>query len=325
MDPQAGDKITAYGTGAMQMGYNSDEDEFSIYGKYTLTRGNYNFSLQDLILKNFQIREGSSISFNGDPLAGMLDITAAYRVNANLADLDRSFQSDPDLNRTSVPVDALLKVTGDIHAPEINFDLTLPTVTSDVERKMRSIISTEDMMNRQVIYLLALNRFYSPEYTGGEQGGEWASVASSTISSQIQNIIGSLTDKFSLSPSFKSEKDDLSDMEVDVALSSSLFDNRLLINGNLGYRDKSTSQTTFIGDFDIEYLLSRDGKLRLKAYNHFNDASYYLKSALTTQGIGIIYRKDFDDPFTFIKRMFRHRKKKTDTTADGADENQNNP
>ncbi len=325
MDPQAGDKITAYGTGAMQMGYNSDEDEFSIYGKYTLTRGNYNFSLQDLILKNFQIREGSSISFNGDPLAGMLDITAAYRVNANLADLDRSFQSNPDLNRTSVPVDALLKVTGDIHAPEINFDLTLPTVTSDVERKMRSIISTEDMMNRQVIYLLALNRFYSPEYTGGEQGGEWASVASSTISSQIQNIIGSLTDKFSLSPSFKSEKDDLSDMEVDVALSSSLFDNRLLINGNLGYRDKSTSQSTFIGDFDIEYLLSRDGKLRLKAYNHFNDASYYLKSALTTQGIGIIYRKDFDDPFTFIKRIFRHRKKKTDTTADGADENQNNP
>lgn len=309
MDPKAGDRITAYGTGAMQMSYNSDSDDFSIYGKYTLARGDYNFSLQDLILKNFRIREGSSISFNGDPLAGILDITAAYRVNTNLADLDRSFSSDPDLNRTSVPVDALLRVTGDIHAPEINFDLSLPTVTSDVERKVRSIISTEDMMNRQVIYLLALNRFYSPEYTGGEQGGEWASVASSTISSQIQNIVGSLTDKFSLAPSFKSEKSDLSDMEVDVALSSSLFDNRLLINGNLGYRDKSTSQTTFVGDFDLEYLLSRDGKLRLKAYNHFNDASYYLKSALTTQGIGIIYRKDFDDPLTFIKRMFRRKKK----------------
>lgn len=320
MDPQAGDKITAYGNGAMQMSYNSDEDDFSIYGKYTLTRGDYNFSLQDLILKNFKIREGSSISFNGDPLAGVLDITASYRVNTNLTDLDRSFSTDPDLNRTSVPVDALLKVTGDIHAPEINFDLTLPTVTSDVERKVRSIISTEDMMNRQVIYLLALNRFYSPEYTGGEQGGEWASVASSTISSQIQNIIGSLTDKFSLSPSFKSEKSDLSDMEVDVALSSSLFDNRLLINGNLGYRDRSTSQTTFIGDFDIEYLLSRDGKLRLKAYNHFNDASYYLKSALTTQGIGIIYRKDFDDPFTFLKRMFR-RKKKSGTEATESKDN----
>jgi hypothetical protein len=91
-------------------------------------------------------------------------------------------------------------------------------------------------------------------------------------------------------------------LEFDVALSSSLFNNRLLINGNLGYRDKSTSLTTFVGDFDIEYLLNRDGSLRLKAYNHFNDASYYLKSALTTQGLGVIFRKDFNSPFTFLRR-----------------------
>lgn len=310
MDPKAGDKIMAEGRGALQMHYNSDTDKFNIYGKYSLLNGNYNFSLQELILKNFNIREGSSISFNGDPMRGVLDITAAYRVNTNLADLDQSFKSDPDLNRTSVPVDALLKVSGELDAPEINFDLDFPTVTSDVQRRVRSIVSTDDMMNQQIIYLLALNRFYSPEYTGGQQGGELASVASSTISSQIQNIIGSITDKFSLAPSFKSEKDNFSDMEVDVALSSRLFDNRLLLNGNLGYRDKSTSQTTFIGDFDLEYLLSRDGKLRLKAYNHFNDASYYLRSALTTQGIGIVYRKDFNDPFNFIKRAVRRRKAK---------------
>ncbi len=328
MDPKAGDKIRANGSGALQMHYDSDSDDFTLYGKYTLERGDYNFSLQDLILKNFKIQEGSSISFNGDPLAGLLDITAAYRVNTNLTDLDRSFSSDHDLNRTSVPVDALLMVTGDIHSPEIKFDIDLPTVTSDVERKVRSIISTEDMMNRQVIYLLALNRFYTPEYTAAEQGGEFASVASSTLSSQIQNIVGSLTDKFSVAPSFKSGKSDFSDMEVDVALSSSLFDNRLLLNGNLGYRDRSTSQTTFIGDFDLEYLLSRDGRLRLKAYNHFNDASYYLKSALTTQGIGIIYRKDFDAPFTFIKRMF-HKKKKpkmsgSDNRSGKSDSTKNN-
>lgn len=316
MDPVAGDKIKAQGNGALQMHYTSDSDEMTLYGKYTLERGTYNFSLQDLILRNFKIEQGSSISFNGDPMNGILDITASYRVNTNLADLDPSFKNDPDLNRTTVPVDALLKVNGDIHSPEINFDLRLPTVTSEVERKMRSIVSTEDMMNRQVIYLLALNRFYTPEYTGGEQGGELASVASSTLSTQIQNILGSLTDKLSVAPSIKSEKSDLSDMEFDLALSSSLFENRLLLNGNLGYRDKATSQTTFVGDFDLEYLLSRDGRLRLKAYNHFNDASYYLKSALTTQGIGVIYRKDFDDPFTFLKRMFRRRKQQDEKVED---------
>ena len=94
-----------------------------------------------------------------------------------------------------------------------------------------------------------------------------------------------------------------------MALSSRLLDNRLLINGNFGYRDRSTSQTTFVGDFDIEYLLNKNGNLRLKAYNHFNDQYYYLKSALTTQGIGIVYRRDFDNPFTFLKRKKRVDKK----------------
>lgn len=308
MDPKAGDKIVAHGQGAIRMEYNNHSDNFDIYGKYTIDHGTYNFSLQELILRNFKIEPGSNISFNGDPMRGILDIVASYRVNTNLTDLDKSFESDPDLNRTSIPVDALLNVKGDIQAPDISFDVRFPTVTADVGRKVKSIISTVDMMNRQMIYLLVLNRFYSPEYSGGEgQGGELASVASSTISGQIQNIIGSLTDKFTLSPQFRSERSDFSDIGVDVALSSKLFDNRLLINGNLGYRDKSTSQTTFIGDFDIEYLLNRNGSLRLKAYNHFNDASYYLKSALTTQGLGIVYKKDFDNPFRWLRPKKRKR------------------
>lgn len=314
MDPKAGDKITARGGGPLQISYDTESDEMKIYGKYTLAEGNYNFSLQDLILRDFKIYGGSSISFNGDPMQGVLDITAAYRVNTNLSDLDKSFSTDRDLNRTNVPVDALLKVTGDMRSPEIGFDIALPTLTQDVERKVKSIISTEDMMSRQIIYLLALNRFYTPEYMGTtSNGGELASVASSTLSSQLSNFVGQLTDKVTLAPSFRSDKGDFSDMEVDLALSSRLLDNRLLINGNFGYRDRTTSQSTFIGDFDIEYLLNRSGGLRLKAYNHFNDQNYYLRSALTTQGIGVIYRKDFDNPFTFLKR----RKSKKDNKQDG--------
>lgn len=303
MDPVAGDKIRAHGNGALQLAYKSDSDELTMYGKYTLTDGMYNFSLQDLILKDFTIRPGSNISFNGDPLKAILDITAAYRVNSNLADLDKSFATDRELNRTNVPVDAILAVSGDLEAPEIKFDVEFPTLTSDVTRKVKSIISTDDMMSRQILYLLALNRFYTPEYMGSQgNGGEWASVASATVTGQLTNMLSQLTDKLSIAPSLRSDKGDFSDMEVDVALSSRLLNNRLLLNGNFGYRDKNTSNTTFIGDFDIEYLLNSKGNLRLKAYNHFNDQNYYLKSALTTQGIGVVYRKEFDNPFKFLRR-----------------------
>lgn len=303
MDPVAGDKITARGNGNIQVDYDSESDAMQMFGKYILEEGNYNFSLQDLILRDFNIRQGSSISFNGDPLNANLDITASYRVNTNLSDLDKSFSTDRDLNRTNVPVDALLIVSGEMQHPDITFDIELPTLTQDVERKVKSIISTDDMMSRQIIYLLALNRFYTPEYMGSSSnGGELASVASSTLSSQLSNMLGQLTDKLSVSPSFRSDKGDFSDIEVDVALSSRLLNNRLLINGNFGYRDPSTSSTTFVGDFDIEYLLSRSGNLRLKAYNHFNDQNYYLRQALTTQGLGVVYRREFDNPFSFLRR-----------------------
>jgi hypothetical protein len=312
MDPVAGDKITARGNGNIQVDYDSESDEMQMFGKYILDEGNYNFSLQDLILRDFSIRQGSSISFNGDPMKANLDITAIYRVNTNLTDLDKSFATDRELARTNVPVDAVLMVDGPMQQPDISFDIELPTLTQDTERKVKSIISTDDMMSRQIIYLLALNRFYTPEYTGaGSNGAELASVASSTLSSQLSNMLGQLTDKFTVAPSFRSDKGDFSDIEVDVALSSRLLNNRLLINGNFGYRDPSTSTTTFIGDFDIEYLLSRNGNLRLKAYNHFNDQNYYLRQALTTQGIGVVYRRDFDNPFTFLKR----RKKSEETDS----------
>ena len=311
MDPVAGDKIKAYGNGAMNITYDSQSDDMRMFGKYILDRGTYNFSLQDIILKEFTIKPGSSISFTGNPYSGDLDITAAYRVNTSLTELDKSFSSDRELNRTNVPVEALLKVRGLMTNPDISFDIDLPTVTEETARKVKSIISTEDMMNRQVIYLVALNKFYSPEYMGvSSTGGEWASIASSTLSSQIQNMIGQVTDKFTFAPSLRSDKGDFSDLEFDIALSSSLFNNRLLLNGNLGYRDPSTSNTTFVGDFDIEYLLTKKGNLRLKAYNHFNDQNYYLKSALTTQGIGVVWRMDFDD----LQQLFnRSRKEKKDS------------
>ena len=77
-----------------------------------------------------------------------------------------------------------------------------------------------------------------------------------------------------------------------------MLNNRLLLNGNFGYRDNTynTSNTNFIGDFDLEYLLNSKGTFRLKAYNHFNDQNYYLRNALTTQGVGIVWKHDFDKP-----------------------------
>ena len=136
------------------------------------------------------------------------------------------------------------------------------------------------------------------------RNNELASVASSTISSQLSSVLGQLSENWSISPNFRSDKGDFSDIEVELALSSQLLNNRLIFNGNFGYRDNTmnTRNSNFIGDFDIEYLLTKNGNIRFKAYNHFNDQNYYIKSALTTQGIGVVFKHDFDRLFDFLKK-----------------------
>lgn len=311
MDPDGGDRMKARGNGNLRIEYNSADDEMLMYGTYTLTQGSYNFTLQDIIIKDFTIKPGSSIAFRGDPLDAVLDIQAIYSVNANLSDLDESFLQDRELTRTNVPVHALLKVSGDMQQPDINFDLEFPTLTQDTYRKVKSIVSTEEMMNRQIIYLLALNRFYTPDYMASTtKGNELVSVASSTISSQLTSMLGQLSDNWTIAPNIRSDRGDFSDMEVDLALSSYLLDNRLLFNGNFGYRDNAMNNNSFIGDFDLEYLLNKSGNIRLKAYNRYNDQNYYLRSAQTTQGVGVVFKRDFDDIFSFWRRMWHKDKKK---------------
>lgn len=313
MDPAGGDAIRARGNGVLALDYRSAGEELELRGDYTLTEGTYNFTFQDIIRKDFKIREGSMIRFAGDPYAARLDLAAAYRVTANLSDLDESFLSMPELTRTTVPTDAMLYVKGDMRSPEIEYDFEFPTLKDDVKRKVNSIVSTEDMRARQMLYLLALSRFYTPDYVSATRGNELFSVASSTLSSQIGNMLGSLANGWTIAPNIRSDRGDFSDVEVDLALSSSLLNNRLLFNGNFGYRDKTLNNNTFIGDFDLEYLLNRGGSLRLKAYNRYNDQNFYVRNALTTQGVGLVYRRDFDNILSFWHDL--RRKKQTRKTV----------
>lgn len=303
IDPNTNDQIKAWGEGGVRVAYETGQD-IKIFGSYTAEKGSYSLNLQDLISKDFVVNNGSTITFTGDPMKADLNIKAHYNVQANLLDLDESFAHENELNRTTVPVHTTLDLTGNLQKPEFTFDLIFPTLSQNIYRRVKTIINSEEMMNRQVIYLLALNKFYTPEYMSVSErhNNELAAVASSALSSQLNNILGQISDKFNIGTNFRSDKGDFSDLEFDVILTSQLLNNRLIFNGNLGYRDKSVSNNSFIGDFDLEYLINKSGTFRLKAYNHFNDKNYYIKSALTTQGVGLMFKKDFNKASEIFKR-----------------------
>ena len=307
MDPVAGDRIKGRTTGSLQVQYGTKTD-LRMYGGVNITEGNYNFSLQQIIHKDFKIRDGSTIDFHGDPFNANMNIDAIYNLTANLTDLDQGLAIESP--RANVPVNCVLNLDGMLRSPTITFDLELPGSNEELERQVRSLVDTEDMMSRQIIYLLVLNKFYTPDYTNGYRSNDFNAVASSAISSQLSSILSSFTDKVQIGANIRAGQEgfDSNRTEMEMLLSSQLLDNRLLINGNFGYKNSyyADQKNVFIGEFDLEYKLTKNGDIRLKAYNHANDMYQYLKQSLTTQGVGIMFKKDF----TYLSDLFRRRKSK---------------
>lgn len=303
MDPNAGDRIRGNASGSLQVQYGTKSD-LRMFGGMNIVQGNYNFSLQQLIYRDFKIREGSSIVFQGDPYNAVMDIDAIYSLTANIKDLDESLTYESD--RQNIPVNCVLLIEGMLRNPTISFDIELPSSNDEIERQVRTFIDTD--IPRQIVYLLVLNKFYTPDYsTSKSNSNDFSAVASSALSTQLSNILNTITDKVQIGTNIRAYQDGIeNNTEVEMLLSSQLLDNRLIFNGNFGYRNSLAMQkSVFVGEFDLEYLLTPSGEIRLKAYNHANDMYQYLKQSLFTQGVGIMFKKDF----TQISEIFRRRKK----------------
>ena len=303
MDPIAGDRIRGNGTGNLQIKYSTNAD-LGLYGTYTIREGNYNFSLEQVLRKEFRIREGSRIDFRGNPTDALLDLSAVYALKADIEDLDERLASESGSQRT-IPVNCILRLNGRLTSPAIAFDMEFPNSTGELARQVRAFIGTEDMMTRQIIYLLAIGRFYTPGYSGnGFRAGELNAVASSALSAQLSGILSSLTDKVRIGTNIRTQQDGTSDSdtEMEMLLSGRLLNNRLLFNGNFGYRGNYIQRNAFIGEFDLEYLLGPTGDIRLKAYSHANDLYRYNFKSLTRQGVGILFHRDFTSPAELIRR-----------------------
>jgi hypothetical protein len=314
MDPVTGDKISATGNGSMQVQYGT-KTPLKVFGNYQIEEGKYSFSFQQAFIRNFDIEDGSSVNFRGDPFTADLNIKAAHTVSANLGDLDQQLIQSGDNRlsaRNNIPINCVLLLSGALEQPAIKFDLELPGATSELERQVKSYIRTDDMMSRQIIYLLIMGRFYTaPEYVRNDlKVNNDLSMLTSTLSSYISNLLGSLSKNFQLGTHFhQSYEGTESNTEVELLLSSTLLNNRLIINGNFGYIDKPymtsvTNETPLVGDFDIEYKLTKRGDIRLKGFNHYNYRNYYSLSPEMTQGVGILFRRDFNN----LKDFFGKRK-----------------
>mgnify|MGYP003310369839 CR=1 FL=1 len=205
-----------------------------------------------------------------------------------------------------------MDLTGSLASPSIKFDLDLPGVSEEDREMVRSLVSTEEQMNTQIIYLLTIGKFYTYDYGNNNQSNATSSLAFSTLSGQLNNMLSQWTENknWNIGANFSTGQEGWTDVEAEAILSGRLLNNRLLINGNFGYRENVMTNTNFVGDFEAIWLLTPKGDFRLRGYNQTNDR-YFTKSTLTTQGIGLIYKKDFDkwhDLFLWLMRRQKENK-----------------
>lgn len=322
MDPVAGDYISGKGTGNIRTEFYNKGD-VKMFGSYQINQGVYKFSLQEVIRKDFVIKNGSTITFNGAPLDANLDIQASYTVNsASLNDLIPE-ESSSIIQQPNVKVNCIMNLSGILVRPTIKLGIELPNERDEVQTLVRNYISTEEQMNMQILYLLGIGKFYTEDARNNQNSNVMSSVLSSTLSGQLNNALSQVfeTNNWNIGTNLSTGDKGWTDMEVEGILSGQLLNNRLLINGNFGYRGNPMANTNFVGDFEAEWLINRSGDIRLKAYNETNDR-YYTKTNLTTQGVGIMYKKDFNkwsDLFFWNKWKLRNKRKQKEKSKQQTD------
>jgi hypothetical protein len=301
-DAAMGDLLSANGEGNMQI-YIDRQGNISLFGDYNIEQGEYLFSLQNLVNKRFNINEGGIVSWQGNPNDARINLTAVYKLKAPLSDLigpmaDVNSSGDANDIQRRIPINCNLMLNGALDKPGIKFGIEAPTLTESRESYMLDFISSEDEMNRQVLSLLVLNRFYTPDYLrmGSDPGMQPNNAALVTttemLSNQLSRWLSNISSDVDVGVSYRPE-DNISSEEIELALSTRMFNNRVTINGNIGYGRYQTNTSKMVGDFDMDVRLNPSGTIRAKVYTRSNDDIIY-ETSPTTQGVGISFREEFD-------------------------------
>jgi hypothetical protein len=310
-NPELGDMIKASGRGSLNMEVNQNGD-FRIFGEYIIEEGNYMLSLKNVINKKFEIQQGSRIIWNGNPENADINVTAVYNLRTSL---DNLFMDTTSYYQKRIPVQCKINLTEKLNNPQINFNIDLPTADESTKARLNSVLSSKEEMNKQFLSLLVLNTFMPAEqYMAGQSApdelgaGGMAFTTSELLSNQLSHWLSQISSNWDIGVNYQ-PGDEISRDQVEVALSTQLLNDRLIINGNVASGGRTTQASEIVGDVRVDWKLTQNGKLRLKFFNRNSDRLIYEETRYI-QGAGLYYREDFNSFGELIRKITGKKKKK---------------
>ena len=314
-DKKAGDIIRARGSGKIKMIVDT-RGEFSVIGQYVINKGDYHFTTYNLVNKDFDIRPGSTITWNGPVLEGVMDILAEYNLNASLGPLassDQQIQQKPESKRR-YPVTVSMRLTEQLLKPNITLGLDIKDYprNSDlnyyVQAFLARIATDEQELNRQVFSLMIF-RMFAPQ-------GEFtntANISYSSFSDLVSNQLSSWLSQFDENLEVSVDLSGLSQADLNnfqLRFSYTLLEGRLRLTRDGGFTNaqNQASALSIAGDWTLEYMLSKNGDYRVKMFHRINQNLILsgLSNNNTTQGASLLHTQSFNK----LSDLFPKRKKK---------------
>jgi hypothetical protein len=281
-----------------------------MFGNYTILDGKYNFTMAGLINKEFYIRQGSKITWSGDPYEGILDVNTTYVVQSPLSPIitDSTRAKSADALRR-YPVDVNMHLGGSLKTPEIGLGVQIQKkypgqFTGDVTQFESYISNNPSELNKQVFSLIVLGKL-SPYGSFTGIGGSYSNL-SELISYQLSNFLSQVDENLEVSVNLNTlDKNGLN--TLNMRLSYTAMDGRLRISrdGGYHYSNGTNTATNIVGEWTVEYVLTPSGNLRVKVYNKINqNALITSTNSYTTMstGFSIMNTQDFDNLGDLFKR-----------------------
>jgi len=300
-DSTYGDILKGVGKGDIHIQMNK-QGQVQLFGGFKFDEGEYMFTLQNVINKRFSINSGSSIIWDGNPYDAIIDLKATYKLKTSIKDLVPAYLTDEssgDIYSRRIPINCNLLLKDRLLNPAIQFEILSPGTQQHNQDIIDAAINTEEELNKQVLSLLIINRFFASQEKKSETDNNRANSSSAALvttsevlTSQLNNWLSQISDDFDIGINFR-PGDEVKEEEIEVALSTQMFNNRVTLNGNVGYGEDETRPSKLIGDFDMSVKLNKSGKIQAKAYTRTNNDLLYTTSP-TTQGVGLSYKEEFN-------------------------------
>lgn len=325
LDPRTGDNIAVSGEAALDYRVNPNGIS-SLTGRYVIDKGHYKMNLYNLVGREFQFRQGSKIVWNGDPMDADIDVSAIYETKASAAGLMASETGgigvgEDNQYKRRLPFLVYLNVGGSIDQPELSFALDMPEESRGelggaVYNKVNQLNDDQGELNRQVFSLLVLKQFFPQSGADGSSGG-FTEVARDNLNDALADQLSAFSDELLGSTGVRlnfgidsytdySGQSSQQRTDVNITAEKSLLNDRLIVKAgtdvNVQGDRRPGEESALLGNVSIEYLLTEDGRWRLKGFRK-DEYDNVIDGQVFINGIGLIFQRDFTR-FSYLWRSF---------------------